>query len=56
MVLLVLVQKYRTKPPPSLIQAVPMKVLDFIRQESAQGKLWPELTDAPCGCFDESDE
>lgn len=31
------------------------KWADFLKQEDAQGKLWPEL-DAPCGCMDESDE
>ena len=28
---------------------------DFIKQDDAQGKLWPEI-DSPCGCMDESDE
>ncbi len=28
---------------------------DFIRQEDAQGKLWPEI-ESPCACMDESDE
>ena len=28
---------------------------DFLRQDNAQGKLWPEI-DAPCGCFDESED
>lgn len=32
------------------------KWADFIRQENAQGKLWPEMPEAPCGCFDESEE
>ena len=30
------------------------KWADFIKQENAQGKLWPEC-DAPCDCMDESD-
>ena len=33
------------------------KWADFIRQEDAQGKLWPEMADGPpCDCMDISDE